>query len=196
MAGLPMILEGLLTTTAADGRLHVAAMGPVVDDAERDEGRITRFRLRPFATSQTATNLVRDRCGVFQITDDVLLLARVVAGRLPEPPASRPAEAVAGRTLDAACRAWEFVVDAVDDSRERLEIEARVVTEHALRPFLGFNRAAHAVVEAAILITRLHLLDRGDVGRRLDDLKTLVDKTGGPRERDAFALLDAVARGG
>jgi hypothetical protein len=190
-----MILEGLVTTTAADGRLHVAAMGPAIDPAERDAGRITRLVLKPFATSQTATNLARERCGVFQVTDDVLLLARVVAGRLAEPPASRPAEAVAGRVLAAACHAWEFAVEVVDDSRERLAITARVVSEHAGRPFLGFHRAAHAVVEAAILVTRLHLLDRGDVRRRLDDLQTLVDKTGGPREREAFALLDAVARG-
>lgn len=191
-----MILEGLLTTTAADGRIHVAAMGPAIDDAERAAGRITRLVLKPFATSQTAANLLRERCGVFQITDDVLLLARVVAGRLPGPPATRPAGAVAGHVLDAACRAWEFEVETVDESRERLEIAARVVAEHAGRPFLGFNRAAHAVVEAAILVTRLHLLDRGEIGRRLDDLKTLVDKTGGPREQEAFALLDAAARGG
>jgi hypothetical protein len=191
-----MILEGLVTTTAADGRMHVAAMGPAIDEAERDAGRITRLVLKPFATSQTATNLARARCGVFHITDDALLLARIVAGRLDAPPPARPATAVAGHVLDDACRAWEFTIDAVDDSQQRLAMTARVVAEHAGRPFLGFSRAAHAVVEAAILVTRLDLLGREEVRRRIDDLRPLVDKTGGARERDAFALLQAVALGG
>lgn len=190
-----MILEGLVTTTAADGRMHLAAMGPVVDDAERATGRLGHLVLKPFATSQTAANLLRERCGVFQITDDVLLLARVVAGRIDEPPPSRPAEAVGGRMLADACQAWEFTIESIDDSRDRLEMTARVVREHSGRRFLGFSRAAHAVVEAAILVTRLHLLDRDDVRRQFDALRTLVDKTGGPREREGFAVLEAVAAG-
>jgi hypothetical protein len=102
---------------------------------------------------------------------------------------------VAGRILLDACHAWELAVDAIDDSRERLEISARVVAEHAVRPFLGFNRAAHAVVEAAILVTRVHLLGRDETRRRIEDLRVLVDKTGGPREQEAFALLAAAAAG-
>jgi hypothetical protein len=191
-----MILEGLVTTTAADGGMHVAAMGPGIEEAERDAGRITRLLLKPFATSQTATNLARTRCGVFHVTDDALLLARVVAGRLDAPPPTRPATAVAGHVLDDACRAWEFTIDAVDDSQQRLAMTARVVAEHAGRPFLGFSRAAHAVVEAAILVTRLDLLGREEVARRIHDLRPLVDKTGGGRDREAFALLEAVALGG
>jgi len=190
-----MILEGLVTTISADGRMHVAAMGPAVDDAEREAGTITRLVLRPFGTSQTATNLARGRCGVFHVTDDPLLLARVVAGRLDAPPSTRPATAVAGHVLDDACRAWEFTIDGIDDSRERVVMTARVVAEHAGRPFLGFSRAAHAVVEAAILVTRLELLGRDEVTRRIDELRPLVDKTGGARDREAFALLDGVARG-
>ena len=110
--------------------------------------------------------------------------------------AVRPATAVAGHVLADACRAWEFTIDAVDDSQQRVAMTARVVAEHAGRPFLGFSRAAHAVVEAAILVTRLELLGREEVRRRIDDLRPLVDKTGGARERDAFALLQAVALGG
>jgi hypothetical protein len=184
-----MIFEGLVTTTDPAGRLHVAAMGPTLDEAERRAGLITRLVLRPFPTSQTAGNLLRTRAGVFQVTDDVLLLAQVVAGALPAPPAARPATAVAGFVLEDACRAWEFEIESVDDSGQRLVLGARVVAEHAGRPFLGFHRAAHAVVEAAILVTRLHLLEPADVRRQFADLAVLVEKTGGPREREAFHLL-------
>jgi hypothetical protein len=191
-----MIIEGIVTTTDPDGGLHVAAMGPWVDDGEREAGRITRLVLKPFATSRTAANLRWLPAGVFHLTDDVLVLARIVAGMPGAAPPSRPAEKVSGRVLVEACQAWEFVIDAVDDTRERIELQARVVALHAGRPFIGFNRAAHAVVEAAILVTRLHLLAPADVRGQLAALQPLVEKTGGAREREAFAILAAKVAAG
>jgi hypothetical protein len=192
-----MILEGLVTTLDAAGGMHVAAMGPWVDDDERAAGAIETLLLRPFGTSQTAANLARHPEGVFHLTDDVLLLARVVAGRLDEPPQTQAATRVRGHVLADACRAYEFRVAADDRSAERAQLVARVALERDLRPFLGFNRAAHAVVEAAILVTRLHLTGAAAVVARLDDLQPLVDKTGGPREHEAFAILrDVVAAHG
>lgn len=187
-----MILEGLVSTIDSAGSPHVSAMGPTVDDSERQAGMVRRLVLRPFATSQTAANLLRSQSGVFHLTDDVLLMARVVAGSLGEPPLSRRASRVAGFILDDACRAWEFEIDSVDDSQERLWLEARIVAAHDIRPFWGFNRGAHAVVEAAILVTRLHLLDAAEVRGQLAQLAVLVEKTGGPREREAFSLLEQV----
>jgi len=185
-----MIIEGLVTTSDADGAMHVAAMGPEVADEERASGRITRCVLRPFASSLTARHLERRPEGVFHLTDDVLLLARLVTGVAVSPPA-RAARVVGGWVLEDACAAWEFVVDAVDTSDRRTRLDARVVATHAGRPFIGFNRAAHAVVEGAILVTRIHLLGADDVRRRLADLEPLVSKTGGGAEREAFGLLVA-----
>lgn len=184
-----MILEGLVTTCDASGGMHVAAMGPWVDDAERAAGVITRLSLRPFAGSQTAANLARCAEGVFHVTDDVLLLARVVAGDAGPAPGARPATRVRGWVLDDACMAYEFAIAAADRSGARERLEARVVAEHRGRPFLGFNRASHAVVEAAILVTRLHLPEAADPWPTLRGLEPLVAKTGGPREQEAFALL-------
>jgi|688.fasta_scaffold41204_5 hypothetical protein len=184
-----MILEGLVTTCDAAGSMHVAAMGPWIDDAERAAGRIARLSLRPFAGSQTAANLARCAEGVFHVIDDVLLLARVVAGVAAPAPAARPATRVRGWLLDDACVAYEFAIAEADRSTARERLEARVVAEHHGRPFLGFNRAAHAVVEAAILVTRLHLPEAADPGPALRGLEPLVSKTGGPREHEAFAVL-------
>ena len=186
-----MILEGLVTTVDPAGRMHVAAMGPGVDESERATGRLSRLTLRPFSTSQTGANLLRTKAGVLHLTDDVLLLARTVAGGLADPPAARPATGVAGFVLEDACLAFEFRVTLVDDRSARLCLEALIVATHSRRPFLGFSRAAHAVVEAAILVTRLHLLDSGEIRRRFAELEPLVEKTGGQRDREAFALLAA-----
>ena len=184
-----LVLEGLCVTTDLDGRPHVAAMGPLVEERERAAGRITRLVLRPFPESTTAANLGRTGAGVFHLTDDVGLLAAIVAGRAAALPPLRPATAVAGFVLDDACLAWEFRCGAIDRSEPRTRIDAEVVAEHVGRPFLGFNRAAHAVVEAAILVTRLHLVPAEEVHRRMADLAVLVEKTGGIRERQAFDLL-------
>ena len=190
-----MILEGLVTTCDASGRVHLAAMGPEVDEAGVAAGRIDRFVLKPFATSQTAEHLARLGEGVFHATDDVLLIARVVTGAAGSPPACRAAESVQGWVLDSACRAYEFEIVAADRSGERQRLEARVVATHEGRPFVGLNRARHAVVEGAILVTRVHLLGAEEVRRRLAELRVLVEKTGGTREHEAFGLLERSVEG-
>jgi hypothetical protein len=186
-----MIIEGLVTTTDASGGMHLAAMGPEVDAAAVASGRLERLVLKPFPTSQTAANLERLPEGVFHATDDPLLLAQVVVGGGGPMPVSRPATAVRGWVLEGVCRGYEFQVVSRDASRERIRLEAEVVAVHEGRPFAGFNRARHAVVEGAILVTRLHLLGADEVGRRLRELAVLVEKTGGPREHEAFRLLES-----
>ena len=69
-------------------------------------------------------------------------------------------------------------------------MSARIVHAGTLRDFFGFNRAKHAVVEAAILATRVHLLPREEIQAELSRLRIPVEKTAGPREREAFALLE------
>jgi hypothetical protein len=58
-----------------------------------------------------------------------------------------------------------------------------------LREFFGFNRAMFAVVEAAILATRVAFLPWEQIDSEFRRLAILVEKTGGPREKQAFALL-------
>ena len=112
-------------------------------------------------------------------------------GRLPALPATIPAERIDGRIVTSACRWYEFEVIGIDASRDRAEIEARIVHVGRLRDFYGFNRAKHAVLEAAILATRVHILPRPEIEAELARLRSPVEKTAGPREREAFAMLCA-----
>ena len=178
-----MILEGIVTTLDGAGTLNVAPMGPIVDET------LTRLRLRPFRTSQTYRNLKVRPAGVFHVVDDVLLLAQAAIGRLESLPETFSAEQIDGHVLRSTCRWYEFEVESCDDSGERTEIEARVVHSGRLRDFFGFNRAKHAVLEGAILATRVHMLPRDEILREFARLLIPVEKTAGPREREAFALL-------
>lgn len=178
-----LILEGLVTTRNADGSPQVSPMGPGVSAG------FTQLVLRPFRTSRTYENLRRQGEGVFHVTDDVELLAQAAVGRLTEPPRFLPAPGVAGFVLADACRWYAFRVVSRDDQPERTTMDCRVVEQGWIRDFLGFNRAKHAVIEAAILATRVHLLAADELATQWRALAPLVEKTGGPAERRAFALL-------
>lgn len=178
-----MILEGIVTTIDPRGEINIAPMGPRVDADMR------RFLLRPFYTSTTYHNLRAHGEGVFHVTDDVLLLARAAVGQLIELPPLMPAHAVRGWVLRDACRAYEFRVLNIDDREERVWIEVETVYHGTLREFFGFNRAKHAVVEAAILATRTHLLDPREIEAEYRKLAVIVQKTGGEQEHEAFEFL-------
>jgi hypothetical protein len=183
---MPLVLEGLVTTLDAAGGPHLAPMGPHV------EGSVfSRFVLRPYPTSQTYRNLLAHGEGVLHVSDDVLLLARAAIGPVEPPPACSPAAYVRGWVLRDACRYFEFRVAAIDDSQERVRIEGEVVHAGRLRDFFGFNRAKHAVVEAAILATRTAFLPPDEIAAEYRRLAVLVDKTGGAQEKAAFELLRA-----
>jgi beta-RFAP synthase len=178
-----MILEGLITTINADGSVNISPMGPIVDASMRE------LTLRPYQTSTTYRNLKRNGQGVLHVTDDVELLARAAVGRLDPLPELLPAQAVEGWILAAACRWYAFQVRSLDDSQERTTISAEVIDSGRLRNFFGFNRAKHAVVEAAILATRIKFLPAEEIRGGFARLAVLVEKTGGPAEHRAFGFL-------
>jgi hypothetical protein len=183
-----MILEGVVTTVAVGGAINVAPMGPLVEPPATGRD-LERFVLRPFRTAQTYANLKAHGEGVLHVTDDVLLLARAAVGRLEPLPPLLAAARVRGWVLRDACRYYEFRVTACDDRAERARFDAEVVHAGRLRDFFGFNRAKHAVVEAAILATRTALLPPEEIAAEYRKLAVLVEKTGGPQEHEAFALL-------
>jgi hypothetical protein len=184
-----VILEGIVTTISPEGTVNIAPMGPQVGPA------MERFLLRPFRTAQTYRNLTDHGEGVLHVTDDVLLLAKAALGPVEPSPAMFPASRVRGFVLQDSCRYYEFRVASLDAREDRTRIEAAVLHSGRLRDFFGFNRAKHAVVEAAILATRTDFLSLDEIEAEYRKLATLVSKTGGEQEHQAFALLrEHVAR--
>ena len=178
-----MILEGIVTTTNADGTVNVSPMGPIVDAG------MQQLVFRPYQTSRTYQNLKRHGQGVLHVTDDVGLLAQAAVGEPSPMPDLLRCEAVEGWILANACRWYAFRVEAIDERNERTEIVATTVGTGVLRDFFGFNRAKHAVLEAAIIATRTAFLPANRIEAELARLKPLVDKTGGEQEHRAFAFL-------
>ena len=178
-----MIVEGIVTTLNRDDQLNIAPMGPIVDEG------MTSFVFRPFQSSTTYRNLKERPCGVFHVVDDVLLIAQAALDRLEKVPTTFNAERIFGRVLTDCCRWYEFKVANFDDSSERTTFNTTVVHTGRLRDMFGFNRAKHAVLEATILATRLHLVPEIEVRKQLEALASPVDKTAGPQEKAAFLLV-------
>jgi hypothetical protein len=174
-----VIIESIVTSMAPDGTINFAPMG--VEWGE------TTIVLKPFLETTTFRNVRETGVAVVNLTDDAMLFAQGAISR-PQFPWT-PATVVRGAVLEAACSWRELEVSAIDDSPPRSRIEARVVHRELRREFLGFNRAKHAVLEAAILATRTHLIPVEEIRAEYARLQVLVDKTASPREREAMAML-------
>jgi hypothetical protein len=178
------IIETVVTTINPDGTVNCGAMG-----VEWGEARIV---IKPFRGTRTLRNLRAGGEAVVNLTDDILLFSQAALGD-PHPP-TRPAGSVAGAVLDDACSWREVRVEAIEDGAQRARVETVVVGGGEGREFLGFNRARHAVLEASILASRAHLLPADEISAELQRLQVLVDKTAGPREREAMGYVLAVVR--
>ena len=81
---------------------------------------------------------------------------------------------------------------ADDVQRPVLTLERVHSVRHA--PFAGLNRAQAAVIEGAVLVSRLHMLPAEKVDTEMGYLQIAIDKTAGPGEREAWGWLrEAVA---
>lgn len=178
-----MIIEGLITTTNPDGQANVAPMGPIV------EGEFQTMLLRPWKGSTTYQNLSTCDDAVFHVVDEVDLIAEAAIRRLTHVPPMLPAKVVEGKILEDCCRWFELRITHRDLTQDRAEITAAVVHSGQKRPFSGFNRAKHAILEAAILATRVDLLAEEDVQRQYAGFRSAVEKTGTDRHRKLFRML-------
>jgi len=176
-----MIHEGVITTVDPDGSGHVTPMGFVRDGVT--------LSIAPFAPSRTLDNLVRHGQGTLSLCDDVRIIAGALTGRRDWPLAA--ATVVSGWRLAAALAHCEFVVERQSGEPARPRFDCRIVEEASHAPFAGFNRAQAAVVEAAILVSRLDFIVPAKVASDMAYLKIALEKTAGPRERVAWEWLVA-----
>jgi hypothetical protein len=175
----PLIVESIVTTVAPDGLVNVAPMG-----VEWGEEHIA---LKPFLDTATYRNVIATGAAVVNLIDDVRVFARAAISN-PEY-ATEAAVVVPGRVLADCCSWRELQLQSSDSTPPRSRLDMRVVHRGVRREFIGFNRARHAVLEAAIYATRLHLLEQSFVHGELARLGVIVDKTAGPAEQEAMSLI-------
>jgi uncharacterized protein len=176
---MPMIRETILTTVGGGGRVHIAPIGIIADG----EGWI----IAPFRPSTTLDNLTAVPFAVANYTDDVRIFAGCLTGRSAWP--TTASDSIPVPRLAAALAHAELAVVDVTEHEQRPRFHCAVVHQRSHAPFTGFNRAKAAVVEAAILVSRLNLLPREKVEAEIAYLAIAVEKTAGAEEKEAWTWL-------
>ena len=85
---------------------------------------------------------------------------------------------------------YDFLEISIDETDERTIMQAKVIHQGRIRDYFGLNRAKHAVLEAAILATRTHIIAQSELETQYRALAEIVKKTAGPEEQAAFDLLE------
>jgi uncharacterized protein len=176
---MPLIREAIVITVNGLGEPHLAPLGLIAEG----EGWI----LAPFHPSTTLDNLRQAPFAVANFTDDVRVFAGCLTGRRDWP--LIPAEFVAAPRLATTLSHLELVVIEVREHEQRPRFVCRVARRASHAPFQGFNRAHAAVIEGAVLVSRLHLLPRAEIEAELARLEVAVGKTAGPAEAEAWNWL-------
>lgn len=178
---MPLITETIVTTENAAGEVHIAPLGLIADD--------TGWIIAPFRPSRTLDNLLAVPYAVASHTDDVRIFAGAITGRRDWPLVR--AASVPGAYLESAVSHWELKVDRLTDDAQRPRFHCKIVKAMSHRPWTGFNRAQAAVLELAVLSTRLNMLPPEKVEAELKYLEIAIEKTAGPRELEAWGWLMA-----
>jgi len=179
-----MIFETIITSVDLAGKPHVTPFG-----VRRENDNII---ISPYKPSTTLENILATKGAVMNLTDDV----RVFAGAVCKKQNLSPLQTISLQTNNhgtprlANCLAHvELELLEVRDDATRPELIMKKVAEFNHKPFAGFNRAQAAVIELAVLASRLHMLPREKIQTELQYLQIAIDKTAGEREQEAWSWL-------
>ncbi len=176
---MPFIRECIVTTLHEDGSAHVAPMGI------HEEGE--HLLIMPFKPSSTLENLEKNNTATLNYTDDVRVYAGCLTNHRDWPICDT--QVIKGVRLQNCLAHTELeVIDHVEDE-VRPKYICKIVHEDTHAPFHGYNRAQSAVLELAILVSRLKRLPPEKIKQELEYLTIIYEKTSGPREQEAWGWL-------
>jgi hypothetical protein len=168
-----------MSTVSLAGESHVTPFGV------KYEGDL--IVISPYKPSTTLDNILATKCAVMNLTDDVRVFAGALTNRQPWQ-LIQANKISAGRLVDCLAHVELELVEMRDDAT-RPHLLMRKVAEYNHQPFTGFNRAQAAVIELAVLVSRLHLLSREKIENEMQYLLIAVHKTAGERELEAWGWL-------
>lgn len=178
-----MIFETIITTLSANGDAHVAPFG-----IHWQDGLVV---ISPYRPSTTLQNILESRTAVMNITDDVRVFAGAIAKRGELTLVDT--EQVKGVRLKNLLAHHELELHAIGEDAERPQLLMQVKHSVTHAPFRGFNRAQAAVIEMAVLVSRLNRLPIEKITQEMHYLQIAIDKTAGEQEQEAWQwLVDCV----
>jgi hypothetical protein len=174
-----MIFETIISTVNSQGDAHVTPFGIQM------QGDLVV--ISPYKPSATLENILATQHAVMNLTDDV----RVFAGALTRRQAwsLTPADKITGYRLKETLSHKELKLVKINEDTLRPQLFLEVIHEVHHQSFLGFNRAQAAVLELAVLASRLNMLAKDKVLSEMQYLQIAIDKTAGEHELQAWIWL-------
>ncbi|WP_271898021.1 DUF447 domain-containing protein [Candidatus Phyllobacterium onerii] len=173
------IRETIVTTVDDKGVAHIAPLGII----QHEDGWV----IAPFRPSKTLENLAAIPFAIANYTDDMLIFAGCLTGRKDWPTVAVKNCPVP--RLEAALSHSVLKVVSVDEDAMRPRHFCKVVSEATHAPFTGLNRAKAAVLELAILVSRLSMLPPEKIEAEIAYFAIAIEKTAGPDEHQAWSWL-------
>ncbi|MEM9827043.1 MAG: DUF447 domain-containing protein [Planctomycetota bacterium] len=192
-----MIIETLAITSDASGTPNLAPLGPVFPDRCFELGAAPEhLTLRPYEGSTTLANLRQRPVAVLHFSTDADLFARTAIGKIsPQELAQLTCPWEDGLMRLKNCeRVFRVEVSEIRSDGPRFEASGTVTSHQCIDPPTGFCRGFAAVIEAAVMATRLQFLDAQFVDDEMRRLGIIVEKTAGDRSRSAFERLKRFVR--
>ncbi len=178
------VTESLVATLGPNNRYNLAALGlHSPEQTTSEETSSPPVRARTWGRTRTWRNFREQGCGVVQFTrDPVVFVDAALAVHEQDVPVHSSADA------------WVTVtVEKRDEGRDggtqwvewELHPEKTGVTNEVVPTF---NRGYAAVIEATVAASRLDVesYDTETLRERITDCGSVVERCGGPREREAF----------
>ena len=175
------IHEVIVTSMSENGQSHSAPMG--ISEVN------SHIHIQPFKPSTTYNNLKAHRQCTINYTDDVRIFAGSLIGRRDWP--TQRCQQIECEYLSHALAHSELEVIGFEDNDPRAHFTAAVINDVTHSPFRGFNRAQSAVIEAAVLTSRLSMLPAEKIQQEIAYLTIAMEKTAGDREWEAWGWLMA-----
>ena len=174
-----MIQETIITSIGTDDYVHVSPMGVHLEG--------DHYLIMPFRPSTTLEHVLATKHAVMNHTDDVRVYAGCLTGRRHWP--HTETTIIPGKRLADCLSHQELELARVENDAQRPRLYCKMVHQQTHLPFKGFNRAQFAVLEAAILVSRLSRLPWQKIHTDLDYLEIAINKCAGEREREAWEWL-------
>jgi uncharacterized protein len=174
-----MIFETIITSQSINGDVHVTPFGIRIQDS--------LVIISPYKPSTTLDNILATRHAVLNLIDDVRVFAGALTQRSPWTLVA--AEKIIGSRLADCLVHKELKLVKVEDDPIRPNLYLELVHESQHGSFQGFNRAQAAVIELAVLVSRLKRLPLDKITQEMTYLQIAIEKTAGPRELEAWGWL-------
>ena len=175
-----MIFEVVIVTVDSKNKPHVAPMGVT---KKKDS-----IILKPFKPSQTLDNILTTKIAVLNTVTDVRVFAACITGRKKFD--LKPVEGRLGFRLKNTISYTYLKLENFLDNNLRPQLIMKQESTCQVSEFLGLNRAQAAVIEGAILTSRLNIIPIEKILSEMKYLRTAISKTAGPKEKEAWAWLE------